>query len=176
MITDHAWADTGPVTGEPGDPEYGSVRVCQFHDPDTGSFMYRVEKESSAPADEAEVIAMHVNAAYAKRLLSFIQSQEGGEMGAKGCMLLIRGGATQASDSAVTALSRDTRAGFPDPRRPTKHNPEGSPDWRQERPDLDLQQPLQGCDIAPEGPIPMPKEEAITGGQEEDPETQIGLF
>ena len=122
-----------PVTGEVGDPEYGNVRVCQYHDADTGSLMYRIEKESAAPADEAEMIAAHVNAAYAKRLLSFIQSQDGGELGAKGCLLLIRG-TTLASDSAVTVGGvKEVRAGFPDPRRPTKYNPKGSPDWQSEQ-------------------------------------------
>nr|DAR60759.1 MAG TPA: hypothetical protein [Caudoviricetes sp.] len=109
-----------------------------FHDAATGSLMYRVEKESSEPADGAELIAIHVNAAYCRRLLSYIQSQEGGELGAKGCMLLIRG-ATLASDSAVTVPLQEAREGFPDPRRPTKHNPEGSKDWQSEHPDLTLQ-------------------------------------
>lgn len=173
MIT---YADaSGPVTGEPGDPDFGSVRVCQFHDPDTGSLMYRVEKESSAPAEEAELICQHVSAAYCRRLLSYIQLQGGGELGANGCMLLIRG-ATLASDSADHSSPKETRAGFPDPRRPTKHNPDGSPDWRVEHPDSPLQPQVEDAVIVSENPIPMPKEEAITGCEEDSFDPQGGLF
>nr|DAW80815.1 MAG TPA: hypothetical protein [Caudoviricetes sp.] len=100
MIT---YADaSGPVTGEPGDPDFGRARVCMYHDSATGSLMYRVEKEASDVEPEAHQIAVHVSPAYCKRLLAYIQSQGGGELGAKGCMLLIRG-ATLASDGDHTA-------------------------------------------------------------------------
>ena len=123
------WTPDTPVAGQEGDPDFGACRVCQYHDPDTGALMYRIEKESTAPADEAELICIHVSAAYCRRLLTYIQSQEGGELGAKGAMLLIRG-AAQASDGEHTpARSADRPAGHPDPLRPTRHNPEGSPDW-----------------------------------------------
>lgn len=123
------WTPDTPVTGQDGDPDFGACRVCQYHDPGTGSLMYRIEKESSAPDPAAELIAIHVSAAYCRRLLAYVQSQEGGELGAKGCMLLIRG-AAQASDGEHTGGQfRDRPAGHPDPLRPTRHNPEGSPDW-----------------------------------------------
>nr|DAO91492.1 MAG TPA: hypothetical protein [Caudoviricetes sp.] len=182
MIT---YADaSGPVTGEPGDPEHGACRVCMFHDAPTGALMYRVEKESSLPAEEAELIAIHVNAAYAKRLLSYIQSQEGGELGAKGCMLLVRG-ATLASDTASHTSSGEVRKGFPDPRRPTSHNPQGSPDWRAEHPDLHPEPQAGDAVIASEHLLPSVDPDAsepmislsrtgvvgaITGGEEEEPE------
>lgn len=126
MIT---YADaSGPVTGEPGDPDFGHARVCMYHDEPTGSLMYRVEKEASDVEPEAHQIAAHVSPAYCKRLLAYIQSQGGGELGAKGYMLLIRG-ATLASDCDHSGAILEARAGFPDPLRPTRHNPEGSPDW-----------------------------------------------
>lgn len=127
MIT---YADaSGPVTGEPGDPDFGRARVCMYHDPATGSLMYRIEKESTAPADEAELICVHVSAAYCRRLLAAMKADMGGELGAKGAMLLIRG-AAQASDSEHTAArSVDRPRGHPDPLRPTRYNPERSPDW-----------------------------------------------
>ena len=149
MIT---YADaSGPVTGAPGDPDFGRARVCMYHDSATGSLMYRVEKEASDVEPEAHQIAVHVSPAYCKRLLAYIQSQGGGELGAKGYMLLIRG-ATLASDSASHTLVAEVRAGFPDPLRPTRYNPEGSPDWSG--------QPL------PEDAI-TPPDEAITPPEED---------
>ena len=156
-----------PVTGEPGDPDFGPLRVCQYHDPDTGSLMYRIEKESSAPDDEAELIAIHVNAAYAKRLLAYIQSQEGGGLGAKGCLLLIRG-ATLASDGAVTVAAPETPWCFPDPRRPTRYNHEGSPDWQADQ----SQEGATDAVIVFESPASMPKDEADTA----PPAAQDSLF
>ena len=126
MSTD--WTPDAAVAGQEGDPDFGACRVSQYHDADTGALMYRIEKESTAPADEAELICIHVSAAYCRRLLAYIQSQVGGGLGANGCLLLVRG-ATQASDSGHTARARETCAVHPDPLRPTRHNPEGSPDW-----------------------------------------------
>lgn len=123
------WTPDTPVAGQEGDPDFGACRVCQYHDPDTGALMYRIEKESTAPADEAELICIHVSAAYCRRLLAAMKADMGGELGAKGAMLLIRG-ATLASDGEHTAgAPKDQPAGHPDPLRPTRHNPEGSPDW-----------------------------------------------
>lgn len=123
------WTPDTPVAGQEGDPDFGTCRVCQYHDPATGALMYRIEKESTTPAAEAELICIHVSAAYCRRLLVAMKVDMGGELGAKGAMLLIRG-ATQASDSEHTpARSVDRPAGHPSPLRPTRHNPEGSPDW-----------------------------------------------
>lgn len=123
------WTPDAPVAGQEGDPDFGACRVCQYHDPDTGALMYRIEKESTTPPDEAELICIHVSAAYCRRLLTAMKADMGGELGAKGAMLLIRG-AAQASDGEHTALaSRGRPAGHPDPLKPTRHNPEGSPDW-----------------------------------------------
>ena len=123
------WMPDAPVAGQEGDPDFGTCRVCQYHDPATGSLMYRIEKESTTPVAEAELICIHVSAAYCRRLLAAIKAGMGGELGAKGAMLLIRG-AAQASDGEHTALaSRDRPAGHPDPLRPTRYNLEGSPDW-----------------------------------------------
>lgn len=155
MIT---YADaSGPVTGEPGDPDHGACRACMYHDAATGSLMYRVEKEASEPAPEAEPIAIHVSASYCRRLLAYIRSQEGGELGANGCMLLIRG-ATLASDGDHTGAIQETRAGFPDPLRPSRHNPEGSPDWSgRARPEEAI--------TPPEGAITLPEDEADSTGE-----------
>ena len=91
--------------------------------------MYRIEKESTTPPDEAELICIHVSAAYCRRLLAAMKTDMGGELRAKGAVLLIRG-ATQASDGEHTQPpSKDRPAGHPDPLRPTRHNPEGSLDW-----------------------------------------------
>lgn len=141
---------SGPVTGEPGDPDHGACRVCQYHDPATGALMYRIEKESTTPPEEAELICIHVSAAYCKRLLAAMKVDMGGELGAKGAMLLIRG-AVQVSDGEHTAgVSRDRPAGHPDPLRPTRHNPEGSPDWSgQPRPE-DAITPAEGAIIGAE--------------------------
>lgn len=127
MIT---YADaSGPVTGVPGGPDHGACRVCMFHDAPTGGLMYRIEKEAAEPAPEAHLIAIHASAAYCRRLLAYIRSQEGGELGANGCLLLIRG-AAQASDGEHTAgVPKDRPAGHPDPLRPTRYTPDGSPDW-----------------------------------------------
>ena len=123
------WTPDTPVAGQEGDPDFGTCRVCQYHDPDTGALMYRIEKESTTQADEAELICIHVSAAYCRRLLSAMKADMGGELGAKGAMLLIRG-ATQASDGEHTGWQcKDRPAGHPDPLRPTRYNREGSPDW-----------------------------------------------
>lgn len=144
------WTPDSPVAGQEGDPDFGACRVCQYHDPDTGSLMYRIEKESAAPADEAELICIHVSAAYCRRLLAAMKADTGGELGAKGAMLLIRG-AAQASDGEHTAgQSKDRPAGHPDPLRPTRHNPGGSPDWSgQPRPE-DAITPVKGAITVPE--------------------------
>lgn len=147
MIT---YADaSGPVAGEPGDPDFGRARVCMYHDEPTGSLMYRVEKEGTEPAPEAHLIAIHVSAAYCRRLLAYIQSQECGELGANGCMLLIRG-ATQVSDGDHTGVPPEARAGFPDPLRPTRHNHEGSPDWSGQARPRDAITPPEGAITPPE--------------------------
>lgn len=146
------WTPDTPVAGQEGDPDFGTCRVCQYHDPDTGALMYRIEKESTAPADEAELIAIHVSAAYCRRLLAAMKADMGGELGAKGAMLLIRG-ATQASDGDHAAPIRETRAGYPDPLRPTRHNPNGSPDWS-DQPSTDVAiTPPEGA-ITPPGDSP----------------------
>lgn len=150
-----AYADaSGPVTGEAGDPDHGACRVCQYHDAATGALMYRIEKEATTPADEAELICIHVSAAYCRRLLAAMKADMGGELGAKGAMLLIRG-ATQASDGEHTpARSVDRPAGHPDQLRPTRHNPEGSPDWSgQARPGDAITPPEGGSDSAGELPF-----------------------
>ena len=145
------WTPDAPVAGQEGDPGFGTCRVCQYHDPDTGSLMYRIEKESTAPADEAELICIHVSAAYCRRLLAAMKADMGGELGANGAMLLIRG-ATQASDGEHTGgRSVDRPAGHPDPLRPTRYNPEGSPDWSgQARPGVGEVTPFQGAITPPE--------------------------
>lgn len=147
MIT---YADaSGPVTGEPGDPDFGRARVCMYHDSVTGSLMYRVEKEASDVEPEAHQIAVHVSPAYCKRLLAHIQSQGGGELGAKGYMLLIRG-ATLASDCDRSGPILEARAGFPDPLRPTRHNPNGSQDWSGQACPGDAITPPEGAITPPE--------------------------
>lgn len=147
------WTPDTPVTGREGDPDFGACRVCQYHDPDTGALMYRIEKESTAQSDEAELICIHVSSAYCRRLLVAMKADMGGELGAKGALLLIRG-ATQASDGEHTAARPvDRPAGHPDPLRPTRHNPEGSPDWSgQSRPENAI--------TVPEGAITPPEEGA----------------
>lgn len=163
MITDHAWADDGPVTGESGDPAYGACRVCLFRDLETGSFMYRVEKESSMPAEEAELICIHVNAKYCRDLLAFMhQEYPGSELGANGCLLLVRGSQTGASDSAVTGLSKDQPEGFPDPGRPTKWNPYGSQRWREENPTMAHEMPVEDARVVAEHTAPTAREGAVT--------------
>lgn len=166
MITDHAWLDEGPVTGEPGDPAYGACRVCLFRDADTGSFMYRVEKESSLPAEEAELICIHVNAKYCRDLLAFMHEQyPGSELGAKGCLLLVRGEQPGASDSAVTGGHGPGSEGFLAPRRPPKRNPYGSPDWMGEFPDEAPEMPVEDAKPVSETGHSVPPDEADTGVQ-----------
>lgn len=152
------WTPDTPVTGQEGDPDFGACRVCMYHDAPTGSLMYRIEKESTAPADEAELICIHVSAAYSRRLLAAMKADMGGELGANGAMLLVRGVA-QASDGEHTGrVLKDRPAGHPDPLRPTRHNPEGSPDWSgQPRP--------EGAITPAEGAITPPEEEADSTGE-----------
>lgn len=152
------WTPDTPVAGQEGDPDFGACRVCQYHDPDTGSLMYRIEKESAAPADEAELICIHVSAAYCRRLLAAMKADIGGELGANGCLLLIRG-AAQASDGEHRgARSVDRPAGHPDPLRPTRHNPDGSPDWSgQARP--------EGAITPSEGAITPPDDGSDSTGE-----------
>lgn len=152
------WTPDTPVAGREGDPDYGTCRVCQYHEPATGALMYRIEKESTAPADEAELICIHVSAAYCRRLLVAMKADMGGELGAKGAMLLIRG-AAQASDGEHTAArSADRPAGHPDPLRPTRHNPDGAPDWSgQPRP--------EGAITVPEGAITPPEDGSYPTGE-----------
>lgn len=95
------WTPDAPVAGQEGDPDFGACRVCQYQDAATGALMYRIEKESTAPADEAELICIHVSAAYCRRLLAAIKADMGGELGAKGAMLLIRGAIT-VPEGAIT--------------------------------------------------------------------------
>lgn len=147
MSTD--WTPDSPVVGQEGDPGFGTCRVCQYHDAATGALMYRIEKESTTPADEAELICIHVSAAYCRRLLAAMKADMGGELGAKGAMLLIRG-ATQASDGEHTGPIREARAGHPDPLRPTRHNPEGSPDWSGQARPGDAITPAEGAITPPE--------------------------
>lgn len=146
------WVPDTPVAGQEGDPDFGACRVCQYHDAATGALMYRIEKESTAPADCAELIAIHVSAAYCRRLLTAMKADMGGELGAKGAMLLIRG-AAQASDSEHTGRSSmDRPAGHPDPLRPTRHNPNGSHDWLGRHHPEDASTPAEGAITAgPEG-------------------------
>lgn len=152
------WTPDAVVAGQEGDPDFGACRVCQYHDPDTGALMYRIEKESTAPADEAELIAIHVSAAYCRRLLAAMKADMGGELGAKGAMLLIRG-AAQASDGEHTVGAPKGRpAGHPDPLRSTRHNPEGSPDWS------DQARPEDAITV-PEGAITPPEEGSDSTGE-----------
>lgn len=145
------WTPDAPVAGQEGDPDFGTCRVCQYHDPATGALMYRIEKESTAPADEAELICVHVSAAYCRRLLAAMQADMGGELGAKGAMLLIPGAARASDGEHTPARSVDRPSGHPDPLRPTRHNPEGSPDWSgQSRPE-DAITVFEGAITPPEG-------------------------
>lgn len=152
------WTPDTPVTGQEGDPDFGACRVCQYHDPVTGALMYRIEKEATAPAGEAELICTRVSASYCRRLLAHMHAELGGELGANGCLLLVRG-ATQASDGKHTVVqSKDRPAGHPDPLRPTRHNPEGSPDWSG--------QPRQEDAITvPEGAIAPPEDGSDSTGE-----------
>lgn len=145
------WTPDAPVAGQEGDPDFGTCRVCQYHDSATGALMYRIEKESTAPADEAELICVHVSAAYCRRLLVAMKADMGGELGAKGAMLLIRGAARASDGEHTPARSVDWPSGHPDPLRPTRHNPEGGPDWSgQSRPE-DAITVREGAITPPEG-------------------------
>lgn len=147
------WTPDTPVAGQEGDPDFGACRVCQYHDAATGALMYRIEKESTAPADEAELICIHVSATYCRRLLAAMKADMGGELGAKGAMLLIRGTA-QASDGEHRGRSVGRPRGHPDPLRPTRHNPGGSPDWSgQARPEDAITPPEDGSDSTAELPF-----------------------
>ena len=155
MIT-HADA-SGPVTGEPGDPAHGGCRVAQYRDAGTGALMYRVEKESSEPDPAAELVAIHVSARYCLDLLAYMWQELGGDLKAGGAMLLII-----PDTASADPLLPETRAGFPSPLRPTRYNPEGSPDWSgNAAPEADT------CRVG--DPI-TPPEEAITppGSSPED--------
>ena len=111
-----------PVTGAPDDWCYGKCRVVAYEDPETGSLMYRVEKESTDPSPEAYLVCLHMTPTYCRDLLAFIQAQEGGELRAKGCMLLIPGSRTGRLEPVTGGVGAppevDTRA-FPDPCRDT---------------------------------------------------------
>ena len=106
------WTPDTPVAAQEGDPDFGACRVCQYHDPATGSLMYRIEKESTARVDEAELICIHMSAAYCRRLLAAMKADMSGELGCKGAMLLIRG-ATQVSDGEHTGGASQGPAGRP---------------------------------------------------------------
>lgn len=179
MIT-YTDPDEGPVTGEPGDPAYGACRVCLYRDASTGAYMYRVEKESGELDPSAEPICVHLNATYCRNLLAFMHEQDGGELRAKGCLLLFPGAATLASDSADTGASGAKPEGFPDPGRPTKYNPYGSQRWREEHPDEAPEMPVedakvvaehsaQEADTAPPEPPDTPPRGAITVPMEDQP-------
>lgn len=164
------WTLDTPVAGQEGDPDFGTCRVCQYHDAATGSLMYRIEKESTIPPDEAELICIHVSAAYCRRLLAAIKADMGGELGAKGVLLLIRGGAAQVSDCEHTAGggAKDRPADHPGPLRPTRHNPGGSLNWSgQARPE-DAITPAEGAITPPEC--------SITGGVDGPKDTTGELF
>ena len=144
------WTPDTPVAGQEGDPDFGACRVCQYHDPATGGLMYRIEKESTAPADEAELICIHVSAAYCRRLLTHMHAELGGELGANGCLLLIRGAAQAPDGEHTPARSADRPAGHPSPLRPTRHNPDGSPDWPGKARLGDAITPAEGAITPPE--------------------------
>lgn len=162
--------EDGPVTGLPGDPAYGACRVSLYRDAGTGSYMYRVEKESTEPPPEAQLICVHVNAKYCRELLAFIHGEtRGSELGAKGCLLLVRGSQPGASAGEHSAPVKDQPEGFPDPRRPTKWNPYGAPDWRKEHPDEAPEMPVEDAKIVSEPTAQLPKEEADTVAPEDQP-------
>lgn len=117
-------SDTDLVIGQPGDPAHGACRVAQYRDADTGTLMYRVEKESSEPDPAAELIAIHVSARYCLDLLAYMRRELGGDLKAGGAMLLVLPDTVRPEP-----LPPEPRSGFPSPLRPTRHNPDGSPDW-----------------------------------------------
>lgn len=111
-----------PVTAAPEDWCYGKCRVSAYEDPETGSLMYRIEKESTAPAPEAYLVCLHMTPAYCRDLLAFIQAQEGGELRAGGCLLLIQGSRTVPSEPVTGVPEAAPEGGsrvFPDPCRDT---------------------------------------------------------
>lgn len=111
-----------PVTATPEDWCYGKCRVAAYDDPETGTLMYRVEKESTDPVPEAYLVCLHMTPAYCRDLLAFIQAQEGGELRAKGCMLLIPGARTAASEASTGGAGagpEECSRVFPDPCRDT---------------------------------------------------------
>lgn len=111
-----------PVTAAPEDWCYGKCRVAAYEDPETGSIMYRVEKESTDLAPEAYLVCLHMAPAYCRDLLAFIREQEGGELRAGGCLLLIPGPRMATPESVTVAPEaapeEDSRV-FPDPCRDT---------------------------------------------------------
>lgn len=115
------WSVEEPVTGMEGDPDFGSCRVCQYQDADTGALMYRIEKESSPLEGSAELICQHVSAAYCRRLLAAMKQDMGGELKARGALLLIAG-------VPLPPMPPETRRPFPNPDRRTQWSPNGVPD------------------------------------------------
>lgn len=111
-----------PVTATPEDWCYGKCRVAAYEDPETGSLMYRVEKESTDPAPEAYLVCLHMAPAYCRDLLAFIHEQEGGELRAGGYLILIPGPRTAPRESvtvAPEAVPKEDSRAFPDPCRAT---------------------------------------------------------
>lgn len=111
-----------PVTAAPEDWCYGKCRVAAYEDPDTRALMYRVEKESSDPVPEAYLVCLHMTPAYCRDLLAFIQAQEGGEIRANGCLLLIPGSSTVVPEAGTVPPEDGPEGGsrtFPDPCRDT---------------------------------------------------------
>lgn len=151
------------VIGQSGDPAHGGCRVAQYHDASTGALMYRVEKESSEPDPAAELIAIHVSARYCLDLLAYMRQELGGDLKAGGAMLLILPDTPPAEP-----LSPETRAGFPSPLRPTRHNPEGSPDWAGDT-------TAEAGTVGADGPVTV-FDEAITPGEDGPKDTTGELF
>ena len=115
-----------PVTAVPEDWCHGKCRVAAYEDPETGSLMYRVEKESSAPAPEAYLVCLHMTPTYCRDLLALIQAQEGGELRANGCMLLIPGVRTIATEAGTGVGEGGSEGGWPSLPRPMPgHSREG---------------------------------------------------
>ena len=111
-----------PVTAAPDDWGYGKCRVAAYEDPETGSLMYRVEKESVDPTPEAYLVCLHMTPTYCRDLLAFIRAQEGGGLRANGYLLLIPGprmGAPEAVTVASEPAPEEDSRVFPDPCRDT---------------------------------------------------------
>lgn len=156
-------SDTDLVIGQPGDPAHGACRVAQYRDAGTGVLMYRAEKETSDPDPAAELIAIHVSAKYCKDLLAYMRQELGGELKAGGAMLLVM------PDTVIPEpLPPEVGAGYPSPLRPTRHNPQGSPDWSGDT------TPEAGTVVA-DGPIAQP-EGAITPPEDTPEDTTGELF